>query len=463
MAIKRRLGSLADLLLRYHLQNRNQEDQSNRVGQRQIELANLNDRNEILKSILTDPTGQRARMAGPGWERFIPSADQVLADTGKEISDFSELTKAPTEADIEARYHSRPGALPHGEDRPAIEQLLAQTAARKASIESGLKATKVAEAVPGPVPSVGPTGTMQTEYLTPFQAAAKGPLQTERTPEQEGSRLGQIDISKLNLPGHTEAEISHANAMEKGLRKEKVLTAGQIASAEASAREAAEWLDPKVVAAKLDFEKQKRIGELAMVGDRVQAEDVAKRNAAIKGLMPTYNEYRKLAVNVVNSWAGAGTAGTAALKGAVGHIPVIGQFLESGLEAAHAASAGALDENMGKMIAELNRLKQTLAQGMANAVLGNRGQTTENDRRTAENILISSFTDAKSAKDLLDITDRMFTIMPTVAGQVLHQDPFATPAQILEEVKKQVDQERQGSPNAVPTGVQDILNRPPRR
>lgn len=446
MAMRRRVGNLADTLLRSHLQKRNLSHQSELVKQRQLEVsqqrlaeqghqAAMNREQELLTRVLGDPSGgmaaamQRAGIDINGYDlnAFMPTEDQIMGQAGSKIQAANELKDIPQDLEMLLSGSVRPEMA---KDPRNIERLQMTANAERAGISAGSHQAKIDEAVPGPIKSnTGPGGAEQTVYKTPFEAAEMPAFPTERTAGQEGARQGVIQQAQ--------------NA----------------AYADRASRES--WAR---LPAQLKLEQEKRIAELATIGDKVQAEEVAKKNAAINGLLPTYQEYRNLAVRVSNSWAGAGSSSSANIVGAMSKLPVIGEVLASGMEAAHGAIVDLGDPVLAKDISELNRLTDTLAQGMANAVLGNKGQTTENDRRTAKNILASSYTDAKTLDDLLAITDRMFTKLPTIAGQVLSQDPFATPAQILEALKAEVDAERAGQAGqtttpALPRGVADILAR----
>lgn len=354
---------------------------------------------------------------------------------------------------------------------PAREQIrTAKTQTEIPDIE-----TLIAErAAQGPITELGPlTGTLQARNSRLEQIGNDQAFQDDRSAANSlnttyNAALGSGKAETELFPAKSARELAQkeqegliGNTLRLNLERQLNPIFASRAGAEASARQRAEWLDPKVVAAKLDFEHKKRIAELAQVGARAEAALVANKNAAIKGLLPTYTQYRNLAIEVANSWAGSGSALPAAANNALSKLPVIGEALATGLEAAHAVPVELLgDPELSKKVTELNRLTDTLAQGMANAVLGNRGQTTENDRRTAKNILASSFTDAKSLEDLLEITDKMFTLAPTVAGEILSQDPFAEPAQILEEVARRA---RVASPAPgdvqIPPSAQTILSR----
>jgi hypothetical protein len=211
---------------------------------------------------------------------------------------------------------------------------------------------------------------------------------------------------------------------------------------------AAEWLDPRVIKAKVDFENQKNLAELARAGDRVRATALAEKQQAVSGLLPIYQKYRELAVDVINSPMGASSEATGAIVRGISKIPMIGEVGVAGLEAGHAALGSTLDtlglssvdprmKDVGQKIGQLNSITDALAQGMANAVIGNRGPTSENDRRTAKGVLVNSFTGVKSAEEMLKITDRMFMLLPTIAANT----PEAPPAAVIQQAFTQAQQE----------------------
>jgi hypothetical protein len=466
MAFRRQLGNLATLLLRSHLQD--EEAQKSSALQHQKWLSEQGP--ELLKYMGQHPTeadnvAGMAKGMGLNLDGALPSDSELLAPLRAKITSATTPEAVPTPGDILAgardigRGLERPvlGATPSTPDdgslpstqygpvsKPPIQELLARATERKQQQDAEVKR------------QLGIAG--DTAYATDYgkasgQAQAASDYSAQKTNDEQAA-IEQLAGPKADAAG--KAAGAEAGAREDALHtpgrvSARVGEAGRTAGAQEGARMQAEWLDPKVVAAKLNFENQKRIGELAQIGDKVQAEEVAKKNAAVKGLLPVYQQYRQLAVQVANSWAGANSPAASAVVGSMSHIPAIGEMIASGMETAHAGATAAIDPKLGKQVAELNRLTDTLAQGMANAVLGNRGQTTENDRRTAKNILASSYTDAKSLEDLLAITDRMFTLMPTVAGQILKQDPMATPSQILQQVAAQAKAEKdQAAPQLTP-------------
>jgi hypothetical protein len=69
MAVRRRIGNLAEMLLKARQQMQLQDRQGEMVRQRQIELAELNDQNQLFQRVLQDPELAR-RLARSGQEKF---------------------------------------------------------------------------------------------------------------------------------------------------------------------------------------------------------------------------------------------------------------------------------------------------------------------------------------------------------------------------------------------------------
>lgn len=385
----------------------------------------------------TDYLRQNPTALAANLGRLRPNLD-VAAPISEQITKADDISKMPTDEDVQTQYDTSGGRrtlssenisgsmsnllrTPNRGGEDVLNSLLAQAKSKRDAL------TTEAEIPDTSVEITNNDGSKTTQFVSKRKG---GQYTTGLSARRTGELKGEETLAAV--PGQVEA----TNKTEAGTRSARAASAGAIARAEADARNASEW-SPAIVEKKLEFEKQKRIGELLQIGDKVQAEEVGKRNAAIKGLLPTYQQYRQLASDVVTSWAGAKSETAGSAVNALSHVPVIGEFLASTLESGHGVSVDALEalpgmnSDLGKKISELNKLTDTLAQGMANAVLGNKGQTTENDRRTAKNILVTSFTGVNTAKDLIAITDRMFTILPTVSAEVLRANPNATPAEIL--------------------------------
>lgn len=418
MAVRRRIGDLASVLLKAHLAQVDQQRQYDLQRRNQQDLAAARDadrrataedtrNHSLLTAGLADPK-QMESLANAGINigdidpnRFRPPIESLIANTGAQIEKAKTRQELPTQMGAEMMLGAQPWGTQAMKDPRAVKSVIDVADNRRGMMDQ--------------------VDAYETDRLGANAFA-----------QSRGQGMGTESANAENAPAQLERKKTEFNAMTPLETKR----AGSIAGAQESARLSAEWMNPQVVAAMLDFEKQKRIGELAALGDKIQAEEVAKRNVAVKGLLPTYQQYRTLAVELSQKFDNYESR--AAVFSSMGKLPWIGGFLQSGAETAHAMVAP--DQQTAQKVAELNRLTDTLAQGMANAVLGNRGQTTENDRATAKNILVNSFTSAKSAQDLLAITDRLMTIAPTIGAA----NPTASASEILTQAAAQAQQEISG-------------------
>lgn len=418
MAMMRRLGSLADLLLRHHLQQRDDEYRSGLTAQRQMELADLNNKaraaaaedaqkQSMLLKGLENPTlmAQYARsgidLGGIDPNAFKPSDEMILAQLGTKIAQ-SKREELPTDLGVENLLGADPWGQSLAKDPRAVKQgMVARDDRRNQLNEIAAFETDQSNA--------RAFGQRYNEAMgTESAASANAPAQLAR------------DVTKFNTM--TPLEVSRS---------------AQIAGADTRARLAAE-LDPKVIAAKLDFEKQKNLLELANAQNRAGAEIYAAKEAAVKGLLPVYQQYRVLAVELMTDpKINTNQESMSTIQNALSKLPWFGEFAGSAMEAYQVSKSEALGQVPGGMMgvdaataqkmSQLNRLTDTLAQGMANAIIGNRGATSENDRRTAKAVLVNTLTSAKSATELISLTDKMFTILPRVAAA----NPAATPADVI--------------------------------
>lgn len=441
MAFRRNLGGLADLLLRSHLARRQATYESDLQARRQAELSAQNMRQRILEKALGDPKFANSlpdeMLGGIPKSTLLPSREENIQAAQSGIDKARDLTDLPDPVSLRNNYLAQPGAEmvkpgpttvdpTTGLNKPnesAMEPLLASLQARRASMENAAPPVNRDYVDPN-----SPEGTKLSVLVNPFKDIGTV-RQTEATGAQEGIKEGH------KLEAENPFKINTTNLFNKGTQSSEASKAGAIAGAQETARQKAEWLDPKVVAAKLDFETKKAMNAVVAAADRQTALELAKRNTAVKALLPTYQEYRKTAIQVLGNVDNP--EALAAIQGTLSKLPWgVGQFVGSAMETVHGVTATVLppngDPRIGQEIIKLNRLTDTLAQGMANAVLGNRGQTTENDRMTAKNILVNSLTGMRSAADLINLTDKMFTILPTVSAKILAQDPNAEPAVILQ-------------------------------
>jgi hypothetical protein len=419
MAKLRKLGGIAQMLLQQHMQKRQMEMQSELVKQRQMEMAQYND--DLRRKTAEDQRNHSLLTSG----LQDPTQFAALDRAGISLGDIDPSSFQTPDRAIMGGLQSKLGTAKR-EDLPT---------------------------------DIGLEGQLADPKLNPWDHAnnlSRDPRAVKDLMVGRDSRktaLDEIDVYNTDLKGaesfatayNTEMGQEKAdatNAPAQLTRKQNEFRA--MTPLEVQRESAKAWA---TLPAELEKLKQARTIELMGIGDKVQAEQVAQKSAAVKGLMPVYMTYRQLVLDVTSSKAAAGSPAASAALGAAGHIPVIGGVADAGLKAAHTATVSMFSPELGKKIGELNRLTQTLAQGMANAVLGNRGQTTENDRRTAENILATSFTDAETAADLLKITDRMFMILPTVTAQIEATNPNATAAEIIQAAADRAKQEAAQAPS----------------
>lgn len=407
MAVRRKIGNLAHTLLQAHLQKRQMEQQSDLIKQRQMEMAQANDdlrrgqaddqrKHTLMLRGIEDPalmeTFHRNNVdVGIDPTMFRTGDDKILSQLGSRLSQ-AKREELPTDLGIEQQLGATPWGSDLAKDPRAVKQGMTVRDDRKG----------------------------QLDEIDTYQTDLKG---AEAFATRYNTDMGAETASAANHPAQLQRKVTEFQTMTP-------------LEVEREAKKA--WA---TVPAELEKYTQQRMIELAQIGNKVEAEQLAQKRAAVKGLMPTYLTYRSLVLDVAQSWTGASGPTASSALGAIGQIPVIGSVAETGLKAAHTGVTSMINPDLGKKVGELNRLTSTLAQGMANAVLGNRGQTTENDRRTAENILATSFTDINTAKDLLKITDTMFMILPSVTAQMETVNPNVTAAEIIQATADQAKQQ----------------------
>ena len=462
---RKAIGNLAKMLLESYMKKSALEDQNRLIAERE----EANDLRAQGDRALQDPTRLiAAAMAKSGIkqagnaniESLVPNPDATLMQPFME-----QVQKANTPADAQSldldSYTSAMGITPatpigEGPDPTRVMQETPETfTARAAQMDRGQALRGEDERKVGIQELLSRAGARGTglgkEDADASNFGAQFAREWQTLPFVEAKAKSQAYGSGM---GQEQVESETFNdALLRKVRLESAISPimAQRAAAESFAR----------LPAQLELEERKNVMELAAIGKREEAKQVSERNAAVKNLLPIYGEYRKLAVEVANSWAGAGTPVAGGALNVVGKTPIIGGMLEAAAESAHGAVVNAADPALSKRVTELNRITDTLAQGMANAVIGNRGQTTENDRRTAKNILSSSFTDAGTLQDLLAITDRMFTLLTTVTGEMVAQDPFASASQILEAAAARAKAETQAAtPGLTPNLNQRLNGRP---
>lgn len=210
MALRRRLGALADMLLRSHLVNEQAQNEDKLIRGRQAALSQQNYVQSILGRILADPA-MAARLKGMGMtnvaglpiDAAIPTADEATAGLSGQIAKANTPQEVPTDADILGGYAATVGAN-RGPDNPQIARLIQQANARRNQQMSLLPPQSIA-GVYDPT-----TGATSTKLIPGAEALRGGTFQTGPTPEQAGRDF--VTTANLERP----AKAADARATSAG-------------------------------------------------------------------------------------------------------------------------------------------------------------------------------------------------------------------------------------------------------
>jgi hypothetical protein len=150
-AIGNSLSDIGNLLMQFSMRTKLAQDDDQRQLERQRELARTADqariaaredaqRQQVLTSILGDPTGQKAQMmvdAGQSeWAPYVPSGDVATTRVADTFNTAKSRTELPTDVGLETRLAASPGGRGAAKDPTAIERLIAERNARKASFDT---------------------------------------------------------------------------------------------------------------------------------------------------------------------------------------------------------------------------------------------------------------------------------------------------------------------------------------
>ena len=235
MALRRRIGNLAQMLLQSHLRDEESKKNSERIGLRQRELAGYNDSlrsaqaedtriQDLLKQITGDPTGRiahslkragRSDIGGMPVDAFMPTPQQILGGMTGDIEKSKTLADLPTPEGAHTRFHTE-GFSEHADDEvvPELTKIQELIAARDKALAGSMSPVEV-EGAFDPT-----TGSKSTKFL----------------PGDPRALVGQ----SVQTSPTTEQGIGIANQEESGTRGEKVRTAGATSGAQARAVNAAE-------------------------------------------------------------------------------------------------------------------------------------------------------------------------------------------------------------------------------
>lgn len=155
MARRRAVGNalydVGNLLMEFSMRRKLAQEDDQRQIDRQRELVRTNNQarvdaredaqsQEVLKSLLGDPTGQKAQMmvdAGETkWAPYVPTGDVAstrFADTFRTAKSRTEL---PTDVGVETGLRASPGGRDASKDPRVIQDLIAQRNARSAAFDT---------------------------------------------------------------------------------------------------------------------------------------------------------------------------------------------------------------------------------------------------------------------------------------------------------------------------------------
>lgn len=227
MALRRRIGNLAEILLKQNLAAQQAEDQDALIRRRQAELSRQGAEQQILGKTLGDDSGQMverllaggiSKLGGIDLSGLRHTREDAANRVSTAIASTDTLGKAMTPADIVGAYQGEAGAsnvAPGGSNeidpttgliptpkRTAIEDLMAQNQAKV----QGLRRA----APPVQRKFMNPAGIESEVTVNPYDdQGVERP--TERTPEQEGARTGAVAVAAQ--PGTTAAKVAETNAL----------------------------------------------------------------------------------------------------------------------------------------------------------------------------------------------------------------------------------------------------------
>ena len=405
MAVRRqwgaKLGDLSNLLLRAHLQRKEAEYTSGLVGARQREAAQQAAQNSILEKAKSDPAfASRLSDRWPGnlqvggipISSFVPSQTEDIQDVAKGIGDISELGKLPTETDIHAQLHAKPGYPSHTdtEDRVPIEQLMAQVASRTDALKSSVQPTMMDTVTTNTNGTTTPTKIP----VNPWNAPKEG-IQTGPNPLQAGLNAGYQQESELNTPGLTQSKITQHNLFSSGTEMADAHAAGMKSGSERRAVLAEDWA-PQIVAKKFDYESKLLQAQLMKSLNYDQMKEVNEMTNTLSTLIPQAEEIRQLSSQV----------NTRTPNNILGRVkPVIGGMLGS-----------------DPIAAKLAAKQQSMALKMANTIGGNKGQVSENDANAMKAFIPGPFDSDELAQSKLADLATLFEALPQVMGQMNIQE-----------------------------------------
>lgn len=280
MAFRRNLGNLAGTVLENRLKRRDAEYNSSLVGQRQSELAMLQDRlraaqakdarnASLLTSVLGDPAkGNRLAHAGVQDIDGLPisglsySPEEATGGAAKDIAGITNRAGLPTDEDIQMANLGRPGF-----DPSSLPELFKQRDARRGALDTA------------------------DQYETDLGGA-------RAQVNAQGSAMGKEQADATNFPAQLGRDkqkgmqTSAINVAEQGAMNPVLAQrAGMVAGAQ---NDNSEWLDPRIQAAKLKQKHEEGMIAAAKAGDLEQAKIINEATNVIASVTPDWERMQKL-------------------------------------------------------------------------------------------------------------------------------------------------------------------------
>lgn len=189
-----RLGDLADIFLKQHLQQQNQDYENTLLSKRQSALSEQNNTQEILRKALADPKfASQLSHANPNFQAgglsigsFAPSQGDAVNGVGATLAGIDNPEKVPTDADLNAMVRNAPGGDAMGP--PDIQALIEQRNAKNTALLNAITNKTKAAAKPEQMQSIGEGDAgpfQQTQFVNPFDQLGKPPVQSGLARDQQ--------------------------------------------------------------------------------------------------------------------------------------------------------------------------------------------------------------------------------------------------------------------------------------
>jgi hypothetical protein len=393
MAVRRKIGNLANILLQSHLQKREREHQSELVKQRQMEIALANDdlrrkqaedqrQHTLLLRGVEDPAlmetfARNGVDVGIDPTMFRTGDDKILSQLGSKISQ-AKREELPTDLGVEQQLGATPWGSGLARDPRAVKHGMTVRDDRK----------------------------RQLDDIDAYQTDLKG---AEAFATRYNTDMGAETAAAENHPAQLKREKDTFSAMTP-------LHASR-AGAERGAQLAAEW-NPAIVAKKLDLKQKEHEMELLQQGRLDEAKAARDQGRAIAGLIPNIERLKNLSktVNIYTE-----NDPRRILATGISTESLIGKPMGLNFQLPGAAQLGIRPD-----MKEMHDLQESTAIAMANGIGGNKGPVTEADKEAMKARLPGPNDSYINSIDKINNLDDWLQVAMEVAGKA---HPDATPSE----------------------------------